>query len=212
MTLDEGVIKFDFSSYKETESVKYDDYLAIEPTRKKMYELKLIGFYEDHKVGYGNISLKLNLNDLFNSNLSQFIISGTQTGHISDLSPKHYTYIVDYSLSTNAATSVGPILPSSESLTHAAIYDSDSAINAIIHIHNKEIWSGMISSNELFTPASIPYGTVAIANSVKELIKNNPGKSFAMAGHEDGVIIYGRNMDEACQKTTELYKKYSTNQ
>lgn len=208
MSLDEGVIKFDFSAYKKTDSVNYSHYECIEPFRKKMFDLNLIGFYEDHQVGYGNISLRVDLKELHSTQKAQFIISGTQTGHIPDLLVTHYTYVVDYKIEENQATSVGPMLPSSESLTHAAIYSSDFSIGAIIHIHNKEIWKGMIAGGQKFTEDHIPYGTVMMAKRVEKLIHDYPGESFAMAGHEDGVIIYGASMEEAQNKTIKLYQKY----
>lgn len=209
MTLDEGVIKFDFSDHCPTESVSIDHYTSVEFYRSKLFAMNLIGFYSDHQVGYGNISRKLTLSNLHQSLNAQFIISGTQTGHLKKLTEKDYTYIVDYCIANNSAKSIGPILPSSESLTHAAIYESDPNIGAVIHIHNKDIWSGMINGDLLYTEKNIPYGTVQMAQRVKEIITDFPGESFAMAGHEDGVITYGVDLKDAFIKILELYSKFS---
>lgn len=209
MTIDEGVIKFDFSDYKPTKEVGDNDIKVIEKIRKKLFDLKLIGFYDDHQVGYGNISQRLNLTHLREVQKPQFIISGTQTGHLPDLTNKNYTYVTNYDTCKNSISSVGPILPSSESLTHASIYEANSEVRAVIHIHHHQIWKKMIESGELFTAKSIPYGTQQMANAVTQIVKDNPFKAFAMAGHDDGVITYGRDFDEALDECMRLYRSFA---
>lgn len=208
MTLDEGVIKFDFSDFKQTNEVNFSHFKEIESFRSKLFEMKLIGFYEEHQVGYGNISQRFDLSGLKAAKLPQFIISGTQTGHIPNLTQLHYTYVLGYDLAKNKIISQGPILPSSESLTHAAIYECDKEITAVIHIHDTKIWAGMIKENMLFTAKNIPYGTIQMANAVKDIVTKNYGQAFAMAGHDDGVIAYGKNLEDAFYKIDTLYKRF----
>jgi len=56
-----------------------------------------------------------------NSN-NPFLISGTQIAHIKMLNGHHYTCVTDFSLKHNTLKVSGPIMASSESLTHSVIY------------------------------------------------------------------------------------------
>ncbi|EQC47301.1 class II aldolase/adducin family protein [Bacteriovorax sp. Seq25_V] len=210
MTLDEGVIKFDFSDYYKTESINNKFVTNIEKYRKMLFDLKLIGFYEMHQVGYGNISERFNLQEFRQTKKPQFVISGTQTGHLPDLDNTHYTLVLDYDLDRNKIASRGAILPSSESLTHAAIYEVDDNIGAVVHIHHEDLWKKMILANEPFTAKDVPYGTKQMANAVQELAKKYPGAGFAMAGHDDGIVTYGKDLNEAYNRCLTLYNKYIT--
>ena len=97
---------------------------------------------------------------------------------------------------------------SSEALTHAAIYASNPKIKAVFHIHSKDIWEKMIEDKSDFTEASIPYGTVEMAQATQECIKNKDCGVFCMHGHEDGIVIYGTSLDSAGELTLKLYDKY----
>ncbi len=210
MSLDEGVIKFDFSDYYQTDSISLKYVNEIEKYRKKLFQLELIGFYQVHQVGYGNISQKFDFCEFRETSRPQFLISGTQTGHLPDLDGSHYTMVLDYDLDKNKISSRGAILPSSESLTHAAIYEVNKSIGAVVHIHHEELWNKMLQNGEAFTAKDIPYGTKQMANAVQELAKTNPGKGFAMAGHDDGIVTYGQNLEIAFERCLELYNKYIT--
>ena len=66
-----------------------------------------------------------------------FLITGTQTGEIKNLNREHYTCVTDYNIEKNFIRSEGPIKASSESLTHAMIYELDPAIKVVIHVHHE---------------------------------------------------------------------------
>ena len=100
-----------------------------------MHEKGLIGMYPDG-IGFGNISIRCNENT--------FLISGTATGGIIDLDNSHYALVTDYNLTTNSLTCKGSINASSESLTHALIYESSPSTNAVIHIHNLALWKKLM--------------------------------------------------------------------
>ena len=90
--------------------------------------------------------------------------------------------------------------PSSESLTHASIYAQDSNIQAVIHVHSPEIWNNTVALNLPHISADIPYGTVEMAIAVEQLFQSGNLQQislFTMLGHEDGVVSFGRNMQEA---------------
>ncbi|MEH6344303.1 MAG: class II aldolase/adducin family protein [Bermanella sp.] len=217
MPIDEGVIKFNATDFQQSSALDEKLLANINPVRQRLYQLGLIGQYEDINIGYGNISIRLMQSSpltgaLSNMDLSQeqisFIISGTQTGHLAQLTGEHYTCVRSIDIQRNEISTLGPIMASSESLTHGAIYQSQPEINAVIHFHNANIWQGMLHENLTHTSSKIPYGTVEMANEVKQKIGNNIKGYLAMAGHEDGVVTYGGNLNEALDICLVLYQRY----
>ena len=78
------------------------------------------------------------------------------------------------------------------------IYEIDQDINVVIHIHSHALWTFMKTKHYLATDAE--YGTVEMANEIASLYKNiNPfiNNAFVMKGHEDGIITFGRSIQEA---------------
>jgi L-ribulose-5-phosphate 4-epimerase len=195
MKQQEGVIKY---KLKHTQKPMHEtiSLSEINPWRTIIFRLGLIGQdperYEN--LGFGNISQRLNANS------SQFIISGTQTGHIEHLSPEYYCLVVNANPRKNSLQSCGLIKPSSESLTHASIYALDCDIQAVIHVHSPEIWRNTEALNLPHISADIPYGTVKMAIAVQQLFHSgglHQTSLFTMLGHEDGVVSFGKNMQTA---------------
>lgn len=206
MSIDEGVIKFN-QRLELTGPLTNTCIESINAIRVQLYALKLIGEYPDIKIGYGNISQRTTRN---HSQAHPFIISGSQTGHLPVLDGRHYCHVMDFDLANNSLQAKGPIQASSESLTHAAIYECNTQIAGVIHIHNREIWQGMIQDDLPHTPANIPYGTLAMAQAVKNVVSLATNGWLAMAGHEDGVICYGKNLQQAFALCQDLYERYSS--
>ncbi len=200
--IDEGYIKFNINWEQKENNFPYD-ILDLMEWRDKMHEMKLIGHYEEHNVGFGNISERFD-------NSKKFIISATQTGDIYPIEEKHFTTVTDYNIEENTVWCKGPLKASSESMTHAAIYECDKGIRAIIHIHHLGMWKELL--NEIPTSgANVPYGTPEMANEIKRLFKEeNLGhkKVMAMAGHDEGIIAFGANLDEAAQIIKEYYNEF----
>lgn len=183
----EGVIKFN-CEWKETES-SIEDIVEINKWRQKMFNLELIGVYADG-IGYGNISARLPN--------EQFVITGSATGGIQDLTPEHYTTVTEFDIEKNYLKCEGPIRASSESLTHAAIYLADPSANAVVHVHNLELWNKLLDEVPT-TPPQVEYGTSEMALEIIRLFKEDGvGKNIiVMAGHEEGVITFGKDLDQA---------------
>lgn len=199
--IDEGYIKYQIDWTKAPPVTdEIDELIAV---RNQLYEMELIGFYEEHQVGYGNISLKTPEN-------GKFIVSGTQTGGLPVLDRSHFTTVLDYDLEQNRLSCLGPVKASSESLTHAAVYACSPEIQAIIHVHTYGLWEWMLKHFP-FTKASIPYGTPEMAMEVMRLYRetNLPTlKSFAMAGHEEGIFTFGSSLTEAMEWLQKALKGY----
>jgi L-ribulose-5-phosphate 4-epimerase len=163
-----------------------------------MYTLGLIGESAEG-IGYGNISIRHGQN--------QFIISGSATGKIKELNNQHYTLVTGYSIETNSLAATGPIIASSESLTHAVIYDYDKSVNAVIHIHHLGLWKALMNQVPT-TENTVEYGTPDMAKEMIRLFKETnlaQQKILVMAGHEEGIITFGKNIEEAGAVLLEKY-------
>lgn len=206
--IDDGVIKFDHSSFKLSPPLEIDEYRDLENWRKTLFAKELIGEYPIEKVGFGNLSQRKDYQSYFESSKPQFLISGTQTGKFSHLTGEHYTRVIDYDLGKNKVTAMGPVQASSESLTHAAIYELDKKIKAIFHIHHRDLWDCMLRDGAVRTPKDIPYGTQEMARCVQKLFAGKPVGLFAMEGHQDGIIAFATDLNECGKLIEELYFKY----
>lgn len=186
--IDEGYIKFNLEWINEPLSVSVPKKLM--QWRDKMHELKQIGHYADINVGYGNISIKTT---------SGILISGTQTGDIYPIKEEDFTLVTDFNIEQNKVICKGPIKASSESMTHAAVYEADNSIQAIIHIHNLELWNQLMDKVPT-TKKEVPYGTPEMAKEVFRLFQETNVKEekiIVMAGHDEGIIAFGKDLDEA---------------
>ena len=123
----------------------------------------------------------------------EFLVTGSGTGARPHLDPPHYARVVGWSLEGNSVQSVGPAAPSSESMTHAAIYQAAPAVNWVFHGHCPEIWERTDELDLPATPPDVEYGTPAMAAAVRALVERHgaDGLVLAMAGHRDGVIAMG---------------------
>jgi len=185
----EGVIKFSCSWVKQ-DPFDFELFDEMNRWRNCLYQLGLIGVYDDG-LGYGNISIR--------SDRDQFIITGSATGGMKSLTKEHYTKVVSFDIEANSLTAQGPIIASSESLTHAAIYQSDRNINAIFHGHHLGLWQHYL--HKLPTSSlSVEYGTPSMAHEIIKLYTETdlPDKKvMIMGGHQEGFIAFGNTMDEA---------------
>jgi ribulose-5-phosphate 4-epimerase/fuculose-1-phosphate aldolase len=195
----EGVIKFKFSlkrSLPLTESL----YIEVEKWRTLLFKMNFIGEYPIEKVGYGNLSKRTDQNG--------FIITGTQTGHLSNLDGNHYTIVSKCDLVKMNVESTGPIAPSSESLTHYAIYSTCPQIKYIYHVHHKDLWNFMLRNNYDKTSREVEYGTQEMASSAKACISDKTTGIFAMEGHEDGIIAYGTSAEATGKIILDTLKEF----
>ena len=192
MIPDEGYIKFNYTWIEEELS---DENIISELNswRQKLYNSQLIGAYPDG-IGYGNISCRLADGN--------FLITGTATGGIEKLTNGHFSRVSDFNFVDNAITCHGPVKASSESLTHAIIYQSLPKTNAVVHIHNRNLWHKLLNKVPA-TSRHVAYGTPEMAKEIERLLATTSlqeDKILVMAGHEDGIITFGDNLAEAADK------------
>ena len=186
---DEGVIKFN-CQWTKSAPINEAWIRDLNVWRDKLYSLGLIGVNEDG-IGYGNISIRFRKN--------QFIISGSGTGKFKKLTEEHYALVTDYDVKKNAICSTGSIIASSESLTHAMIYEHASDVHGVMHVHHFKIWKKLLNTLPA-TAQNIEYGTPEMANEIARLFneqKLSQHKIFAMAGHYEGIVCFGKNLPQA---------------
>lgn len=195
----EGVIKFSFK-LKKTLPLQEESFIELEKWRTILFKLNFIGEYPIEKVGYGNLSRRLSQNE--------FIITGTQTGHMPNLSGHDYTTVIKCDLEKMTVEAQGAVAPSSESLTHHAIYLSCPQIKFIFHVHHKELWNYMLKNSYDKTSKDIEYGTHEMALEAKKCIDLKSSGILAMEGHEDGIIAYGKSASETGKIILETLKEF----
>jgi ribulose-5-phosphate 4-epimerase/fuculose-1-phosphate aldolase len=200
--IDEGYIKFD-SHWQKTEALDNAEIEILNRWRRPLYDAGLIGHYEEQGIGFGNLSVRTSAE-------GQFIISASQTGHISDLGAEHYALVEDFDIEQNLVTSRGAHEASSESLTHAAIYGLDPRIGAVVHVHSEALWAALKDSVPT-TDAKVVFGTPEMANEFCRLWRETefPETGIAvMAGHESGLVSIGRDLQEAAERILAIDAKF----
>lgn len=206
----EGVIKFQYKFFPYP-AVHSKNIETLNHWRNILYNKKLIGQSPDRYdgAGYGNVSKRCP--PFYQTrNKRSFFITGSQTGLIQKLSPEHYTTVLEYYPQDNYIIAEGPTKPSSESLTHGAIYDADDTVRYVFHTHDPGIWHRATEMNIPTTNANVAYGTVEMAEEVKRLFRSTNVrdiKILSMAGHEDGVISFGRSAEEAGNVMLQYFSK-----
>lgn len=191
--IDEGYIKFS-CEWSETKPIPEAWMGELNDIRQAVYRLGLIGAYPNG-IGYGNISQRFHQDEL--------VISGSATGHLPILTNAHYSHVTGFDIANNRVFCQGAIKASSETMSHAVIYQTCPAINAVIHIHHLEIWKNLLFRVPT-TPIGVAYGTPAMAKAIIRLLEDeqlrNVGKTFAMAGHEEGLMVFGTTLAEAMER------------
>ena len=197
MSEQEGVIQFNLSHHS-SDAKQYPELKELICWHQRIHALELIGQSPSRYDGYayGNMSQRLSGNE--------FLISGTQTGGISHLTADHYAHIDHCDITNNHVQSHGPIKPSSECMSHAAVYTASPSAMAVIHIHNPDIWQQHHALQLSTTAADIEYGTPNMAKAVLHCIEHSP-QCIAMLGHEDGIICFADDMNSAGEQILALH-------
>lgn len=151
-------------------------------------------------AGFGNLSVRVPPFDQARRGRRRFLVTGTQTGGRAAFSLADCCVVEAYDLERNEVTSVGETSPSSESLTHGAIYDAAPSVRSVFHVHSAELWTQASALGLPHTRDDVPYGTPEMAREVERLFREGAVHDcgiFAMGGHEDGVIAFGESADAA---------------
>ncbi len=198
----EGVIRFRLEHHDSPlpEWARVDELLAW---FGRCRALGGIGRYPPNRyqgAAFGNISQR---------GPEGFLITGTQTGGRTALTPQDIAWVRNCDIADNRVVSQGPARPSSESMTHGQLYALATGIGFVIHIHDPLLWR---LSARLELPTTHPgaeYGTPAMAREVEHLMAMPATRErgvFAMGGHEDGLVIFGADAEQAGLRMLALYR------
>ncbi|MBW6515495.1 MAG: class II aldolase/adducin family protein [Candidatus Cloacimonetes bacterium] len=199
----EGIIKYHCDwTKKPLEVLTVLELEKFNYWRSKLRERGVIGV-DVTGIGYGNISMRVKVS-------KDFIITGSQTGHLNKLSPNELSLVTDYDILNNYIRCSGLIKASSEALTHAAIYTNSLDYKAVIHIHSHKIWK-LVHEIYPVTDPKAEYGTPEMALSIEQLLTKTFDclpQIIILGGHPDGIIICGSTLDSTGSKTIELLDNF----
>jgi L-ribulose-5-phosphate 4-epimerase len=187
--MDEGYIKFQ-AQWQPAPALPMESLSELIQQRDALRRLGLIGVYENG-IGYGNISQRYN-------NENQFVISGSATGHLVNVSAAHFTLVTKVDIAKNTVWCEGPIIASSETMSHAVIYQECPEVQAVMHVHHLQLWKELLHQVPT-TNGSATYGSPEMAYSIINLLKNSnlrQQKIFVMEGHPEGIFVFGESLSE----------------
>lgn len=202
---DEGVIKFDFQHSRE--SLDRNTYAKVVcPLIAWREILSLTGLVGQDRAkyegaGYGNVSVRLGRPGMGLGRRS-FLITGTQTSGKRCIGLDDFCVVERYDFERNRLVSRGNTPPSSESMTHGAVYDLGPHIRCVFHAHSPVLWRRRHELRLPETSPAVAYGTPEMAREVQRLYRTSvfsERQVLAMGGHEDGVIAFGRAPEDAGQ-------------
>lgn len=198
----EGVIKFQMD-FAPAPPVNAAEVTELNAWRKLLVLLKVLGQDDARYAGYGfgNISRALSHAGTATQTRS-FLITGTQTGAISDLLPEHLVVVDGCFPEENRIVAHGPLPPSSEAMTHGGLYALSPEIQWVMHGHSPVIWHAAASLCLPTTDPAIPYGTPEMSYEMNRLWRASDLRErhiLSMGGHEDGIVTFGSTAQEAFQ-------------
>jgi L-ribulose-5-phosphate 4-epimerase len=188
---DEGYIKFSVH-LNETDIEVPEALSELNGVRTALFDNDMIGVLPGG-IGFGNVSVKM-------PGSSRFFISGSATGGKRILDTEDYCRVDSCSAERNEVFCSGHIKASSETLSHDAVYQANDAVRCVIHIHHKTFFYKLLSNTAIpSTSKEAKFGTPEMATDIERIVKTHtsPCGLLVMAGHEDGIIAWGRTIAEA---------------
>jgi ribulose-5-phosphate 4-epimerase/fuculose-1-phosphate aldolase len=173
------------------EIISFSGLAELNAYRRKLLDLHLIGV-DPKGIGFGNLSVR-------DGATKKFYITGSATGGIPELALANWAKVVACDFERNQVRYEGSAIPSSESLTHAAIYESDATAGAVVHCHNSKLWAALLNQAPT-TSRAAEYGTPQLAYEIMQLFTRTNlqrRKIVVMAGHEGGILTFGGDLEEA---------------
>jgi L-ribulose-5-phosphate 4-epimerase len=197
-TMKDGVTKFK-EVFTPSAPIGADKIITLDLWRRILRSLNLLGQNPEAYDGaaYGNVSQRIGNGG---RNRRKFIITGRQTSGLETATNEQYAIVLEYYPEQNLIVSEGPVRPSSESMTHGALYDLDSSLQFVFHVHSGKIWRQARLLNIPATKEAAEYGTIGMVEEIRRLFRESDARFrhiLAMGGHEDGIIAFGRTAEEA---------------
>lgn len=194
-TTREGVIKFQLD-FKSGPPPSGECLRELNAWREIFRLLGLLGQDPTRYDGYGFGNLSRRLPGQAGA---AFLISGTQTGQLHKLLPKHYATVHQCNPAANQLMASGQIQPSSEALSHGVLYQSCPEILWVMHLHSPDIFRRRVSLGLPCTNSAAEYGTPEMAAEIQRLAKDHDHSGsglLVMTGHQDGILAFGPSAAE----------------
>lgn len=200
----EGVIKYHLIHQHKPLA----DTIDIQPLslcRQVMVTEGLIGQHPSRYggLGFGNASARVDEG-------SSFLVTGSQTGHLAELSREHFALVTDYQRATYTLTSEGLVKPSSEASTHGFLYSLSKTINAVIHVHSQQFWQFALRQGLPATSEDVRYGSSELLDEIETLWCSGKLRQcpvLVMLGHEDGILCFGNSIQKAMADLLALWRQ-----
>ena len=171
----EGVIQFEVEHETRMleERVHGETAALLAAWREVLARLGLIGRDPSRYqgAGYGNVSARVGPFGDVGRGQRRFLVTGTQTGGRPRVTLEDFCLVERYDLERNRVRSLGPVAPSSESLTHGALYDVAPSARVVLHAHAPEIWRHARALGLPVTRDDARNGTPAMALEVQRLYR-----------------------------------------
>lgn len=194
----EGVIQFICHRANVPSNIDTESLAILNKIRSILKEHNMLG-QTTNGIGFGNISLK--------TTGKQFYITASQTGHLPVLGVEDVSLVARYDILSNQVWCMGIKSASSESLTHAAVYEASEKAGAVIHIHHAGLWNQL--KGKIFeTSKDSRFGSVEMALDVMKIVTENRQESgiLRMPGHEEGLLVWGKDTESAWQIVNQYYR------
>jgi L-ribulose-5-phosphate 4-epimerase len=172
-------VKFTYER-ASAEIAPFDQLAELNECRRKLRKLHLIGV-DSKGIGFGNLSIR-------DGTTNNFYVTGSATGGLGKLALADCVRVVAYDFAKNCVRYEG-----------AAIYEADARASAVIHCHELVLWGSLLDRAPT-TSKAVAYGTPEMAYEIIHLFKTSDvqkRKILVMAGHEGGIIAFGKTLEEA---------------
>ena len=192
----DGYIKFE-ARHSLGAAPAHQALAALDALRTALFDASWLGMTQEG-VGFGNISLRAaepQAGLCAAKNPPAFIITASGTGGARELGPDGYCLVSNFDLSANWVESRGPLPPSSESMSHGAIYLAAQNATCVAHLHSQELYDGLLAAGALSTPQDAAFGTPGLALALGALAAQSPLEgTIIMKGHVPGLMLYAPSL------------------
>jgi ribulose-5-phosphate 4-epimerase/fuculose-1-phosphate aldolase len=118
------------------------------------------------------------------------------------LLPNDFVQVLSCSPESMKVTAEGEMEPSSETFMHYMIYEKRKDVNAIIHVHDKEVARKASKLKVKSTRHKQPYGTPELAREVEKAAGHE--KFLVIKDH--GVVSFGKSVWEAAKMAVTMHE------
>jgi len=197
--LNEAILTYNLK-FNKTDEITLKECNKVEKVRGRLFSLGLISSNSDG-ISFGNISLRY-------KKKNSFVMTSSKTGEYPKLTPSYYSLVKKIDFKNFTTYAVGPSKPSIDSISHGAIYELDSNINAVIYINNEKIWNYMLQNDYLLMTED-SYNSPQMLKDIKKVYKDiDPflNNIFAIKNDKGGVLAFGKTLSQAEKSIYEVLK------